>query len=265
MDKLTDKNRRFSKWAPPPRALDPFDGVLLVDKPPGPTSHDIVAAIRKRFKIKKVGHGGTLDPQATGLLVILLGTGTKLADRFIHADKIYMGTLCLGTATDSQDAQGTVVRQADYSAVTEEQVKAEMRKLTGDILQTPPMVSAIKVDGVPLYKRARKGETVERQPRLIHVYEFSLLKFYPPRADFLLRCTKGTYARTLCADIGEALGCGAHLEKLRRMESGENRVEDALSANDILKMTREELLARIIPLQKFSGVDHRPATSTTLK
>ena len=238
---------------PPPRALDPYDGVLLVDKPGGPTSHDVVDIIRRRFRLRKVGHGGTLDPQATGLLVILIGKGTKLSNAFMGVDKVYEGTLRLGIATDSQDAQGKILKEADYSAVTREQVEAEMKKFTGDILQTPPMVSAVKVSGVPLYKHARKGRTVEREARLIHIYEFTLLTFEPPRVGFSLRCTKGTYVRTLCADIGENLGCGAHLEQLRRTQSGELRIADAMPLDSVLNLTLEELCRKMIPVSRFSS------------
>jgi tRNA pseudouridine55 synthase len=238
----------------PPRPSDPFDGVLVIDKPAGPTSHDVVEAVRRTFGFKKVGHGGTLDPMATGVLVILIGRGTKLSNHFIGSDKTYRGTMLLGVSTDSHDMDGEVTGEADCSAVTRAQVEAEMEKLTGDMMQVPPMVSAVKVNGVPLYKRARKGQTVEREPRLIHVYEFSLLDFKPPRVDLLLRCTKGTYVRKLCADIGESLGCGACLERLRRTESGDLHVENAVELEEVLRMEREELLDLIIPLRRFTSV-----------
>ena len=243
---------RFGQPAAP-RPSDPYDGILLVDKPPGPTSHDIVARIRRTFRFKKVGHGGTLDPQATGLLLILVGRGTKLSSLFIGSDKTYEGTCTLGISTDSHDADGKVLREADPGSITREQVQDEMRTRTGDMMQTPPMVSAVKVDGVPLYKRARKGQTIERQPRLIHVYEFTLTDFLLPNADFLLRCTKGTYVRSLCADIGDTLGCGAHLSRLRRTVCGELKIEDATTAKDLLQLRREQLLEKIIPIRTFAG------------
>ena len=236
-----------------PRMLEPFDGVLIVDKPPGLTSHDVVVRVRKRFKFRKVGHGGTLDPLATGVLVILIGRGTKLSSRFIGSDKTYEATMRLGVATDSQDADGQVVSEADYASVTAEQLEAEMAKRTGDIMQTPPMVSAAKVDGIPLYKRARRGQTIEREPKLIHVYEFSLNDFTPPLVRFTLRCTKGTYVRTLCADIGESLGCGAHVSQLRRTLSGELGIEQALTLEQVLNKTRDELKESILPLRQFAG------------
>jgi tRNA pseudouridine55 synthase len=243
---------RPASHRPPPRPeFSPLDGILLVDKPAGPTSHDIVDRIRRHLKLPKVGHGGTLDPQATGLLIMLLGRGTRLADSFIGSDKVYEGTLRLGISTDSHDADGKITREADCTAITVEQVEAEMKKLTGDIMQTPPMVSAVKVAGVPLYKHARKWNTVERKARLIHVYEHRMVRFHPPCVDFLIRCTKGTYVRALCADVGDALGCGAHLQSLRRLQSGTYRIQDALTVDKVLALTPEEVVSHIIPFQKL--------------
>jgi tRNA pseudouridine55 synthase len=227
---------------------DPFDGILLVDKPAGPTSHDVVDTIRRRFHLKKVGHGGTLDPAATGLLIILLGRGTRLSAKFMSSDKIYEGVIRLGISTDTQDAEGTVLQEADPSGITQDQLLAEMARFRGDIYQTPPMVSAIKMKGVPLYKLARRGEEVERQPRLIHIYEMRMLEFNSPRASFVLRCTKGTYVRTICHDIGAALGCGAHLEKLRRTQSGELQVSRAITLDHLMNLQQVQLLDVVMPL-----------------
>ncbi len=240
---------------------DPFDGILLVDKPAGPTSHDLVDKIRRHFNLKKVGHGGTLDPAATGLLIILLGRGTRLSAKFMSSDKTYEGTMRLGITTDSQDADGQVIREADPSGVSLEQLQAEMAKFRGDLYQTPPMVSAIKIGGVPLYKMARRGQEVERQPRLIHLYEMRLLNFTPPRASFVLRCTKGTYVRTICHDIGEALGCGAHLEQLRRTESGELNVNRAIPLDKLLALQQVQLLDLVIPMHTFAGSSTLPPGS----
>lgn len=224
-----------------------LDGLLLVDKPAGMTSHDVVHQIRRHFGIKKVGHGGTLDPAATGLLLILLGRGTKLSSQVMSSNKTYEGVMLLGITTDSQDMDGEVTREADCATITAEQIAAEMQKRTGDIMQTPPMVSAVKKNGVPLYKLARKGVTIEREPRLIHVYNFSLRGFDPPRAQFRIKCTKGTYVRTLCHDIGEALGCGGCLESLRRTQSGSYSVESAQKLDDLMQMRRSELEPLVIP------------------
>ena len=229
-----------------PLTLGPHDGLLLVDKPSGPTSHDIVAQIRRRFRIPKVGHGGTLDPMATGLLVILLGKGTKISERVMGHDKTYEGTLRLGLETDSQDADGQVVAEKDASAVTAAQVEEQLKARLGDQLQLPPMVSAIKIKGVPLYKLARKGETVERQPKLIHVYRFELLDFTPPDARFVVECTKGTYVRTLAHDIGQSLGVGAHLVQLRRTRIGQLDVARAATLDELLASA--SLDGKVIPL-----------------
>jgi tRNA pseudouridine55 synthase len=250
-DMAAVSDQRFNRPAPP-RKMEALDGVLLVDKPAGPTSHDIVAAVRRNFGIKKVGHGGTLDPQATGLLILLLGKGTKLSSRFLGSDKIYEGRIRLGVTTNSQDADGEIVSESDWSGVTKEDLLEQMNALTGDIYQTPPMVSAVKVDGVPLYKRARKGEVVERKPRLVHIYSFKLIDFEPPQARFTVKCTKGTYVRTLCADIGEALGCGAHLDQLRRTASGTLKVADASLLDDILNWDKKTLEEHVIHMRKFA-------------
>ncbi len=234
-----------------PRPFDLWDGLLLVDKPPGMTSHDVVDRIRRNFRLRKVGHGGTLDPMATGLLVILLGRGTKLSNQIMGSDKTYEGTLRLGISTDSQDCDGQVVAERDPTAVTREALEAAMRKRVGDQMQTPPMVSAVKKDGVPLYKLARQGQTVEREARLIHVYEYRLLEFTPPTATFRLRCTKGTYVRTLVADIGEELGCGAHLSALRRTVSGPLKIEDATPLDRILAAPPAEVGGFVLPMNRF--------------
>ncbi len=236
-----------------PTRSDPYDGLLLVDKPAGLTSHDVVDRIRRHFRLRKVGHGGSLDPLATGLLIILLGRGTRLSDLLTGSDKTYEGVMRLGVSTDSHDADGAVVAERDPAGVTQEALEDQMRRHTGDLLQTPPMVSAVKKDGVPLYKLARRGQEVERQPRLIHVYRFSLLAFKPPRARFRLQCTKGTYVRSLCHEIGEALGCGAHLESLRRTRSGAYDVANATPLDDLLRLDTMGLLDRVIPFHQVAA------------
>ena len=238
-----------------PHAMDPCDGVLLIDKPQGPTSHDVVDKIRRHFRFEKVGHGGSLDPQATGLLIILVGKGTKVSSRFMTADKIYEGCLKLGSSTDSHDAEGKVTREGDASAITRERFEEGMAAFRGDIFQTPPMVSAIKKNGVPLYKLARKGETVEREARLVHIHEFVLTEFSPPLAHFRMRCTKGTYVRTICHDLGEKLGCGAHLLQLRRTQCGGFNIKDAITVAQAIEMGRENLVKKIVPLSQIP-LDH---------
>lgn len=234
--------------------FSPLDGALLVDKPVGPTSHDVVDRIRRRFQLKKVGHCGTLDPNATGLLVIVLGRGTKLSDKLMTEDKAYEGDLRLGVITDSYDADGRVVETRPVPPLTLEQLNAVAAEFVGDQMQTPPMVSAVKKDGVPLYKLARKGVEVPREPRLVHIYRFRFLAYTEPMAHFELACTKGTYVRTVAHEVGQKLGCGAHLAALRRTASGRFRVADALPLEQVLQLSPEQLAARVIPfLQLASG------------
>jgi tRNA pseudouridine55 synthase len=232
----------------PPRGPDPFDGLLLVDKCAGPTSHDVVDLVRDLFRLPKVGHGGTLDPGATGLLILLLGRATKISQQIMSTDKTYEGAFDLGVTTDTHDADGEVLQRRDATAITAEAVATEMHKWVGDVQQIPPMVSAIKKDGVALYKMARKGQEIEREPRLLHIFEFSLLRFEGQRGWFRTRCSKGTYVRTLCHDVGEGLGCGAHMRTLHRTRSGDFSVADAVRLEDLVTFTRADLLARIRPL-----------------
>ncbi len=250
----------FSSPPSAPPRQDPVDGVLLVDKPAGLTSHDVVDRIRRRFRFRKVGHGGTLDPMATGLLVLLIGRGTRLSERIMASDKAYEGVMRFGIRTDTEDVDGRVIAEADPSGVTAEAVRAAMARRVGDQMQTPPMVSAVKKDGVPLYKLARKGQTVERAARLIHIYEFALLGFEPPRARFRLACTKGTYVRTLCAEIGEELGCGAFLEVLRRTAAGRFNVADAHPLAALLDLAPPALLDLVIPVHRIDWGDEGGAT-----
>jgi tRNA pseudouridine55 synthase len=228
------------------------DGVLLVDKAEGMTSHDVVALIRRRLEIRKVGHCGTLDPIATGLLLLTLGRGTKIQDLLMSEDKEYVGTMTLGVTTNTQDREGDVVDQRAVPALQKEQVLAAFDKFRGDFYQMPPMVSAIKRDGVPLYKLARQGKVVEREPRLVHVYRYSVDKIEAPEIDFTVLCSKGFYVRTYVHDIGEALGCGAHLKNLRRSKSGRFDVENAVSVDQIKNAPREEILNKVLTLPEVS-------------
>jgi tRNA pseudouridine55 synthase len=237
----------------PMQTFGPFDGALLVDKPVGPTSHDVVEAIRRKFQIKKVGHCGSLDPNATGLLVILLGRATKLSERLMAGDKVYTGTIKFGETTTSYDADGELVSSLPVPPLSLEQLNEAAAAFGGDQMQTPPMVSAIKKDGVPLYKMARKGVEIEREPRLIHVYFFRFDRYEEPLGEFRVGCTKGTYIRSLAHDLGQNLGCGAHLLHLSRLESGAFKLADALPLAEILKLTPSELELRVIPFLKIAA------------
>ena len=229
-----------------------LNGALLIDKPAGPTSHDIVDIVRGLYRIRTVGHCGTLDPAATGLLILLLGRATKLSMKLTADDKIYEGTMELGQATDSYDAQGKVTATADVPPLDCDALNAGAEAFTGDLQQQPPMVSAVKKDGVPLYKLARKGQTVEREPKLVHIYSFKFSDYTEPVGTFRVRCTKGTYVRSLAHDLGQNLGCGAHLRTLHRTESGKFNVADALRLEQLVKLPDDELLGRVMSLLELT-------------
>jgi tRNA pseudouridine55 synthase len=233
-------------------AFDPFDGAVLIDKPAGPTSHDVVDAIRRAFRFEKTGHCGTLDPNATGLLIIVLGKGTKLSEKLMSDDKIYEGSVKFGETTDSFDAAGELVSSLPVLPMTLDEINAAAAAFQGDQMQMPPMVSAVKVKGVPLYKMARKGVEVERKARLIHVYNFRFSAYAEPIGQFRIACTKGTYVRALAHELGGKLGCGAHLATLRRVASGKFDVKDAVTFEDVLKMSSSDLQKRVIPFLKLA-------------
>ena len=231
------------RFRPDKHRLPVYDrsGVLLVNKPKDWTSHDVVAFIRSRFNAAKCGHCGTLDPAATGLLVVVLGKFTKLSQKFSGQDKVYEGTILLGTETDSQDMDGNVIRQSDWSGITEQQLREAFASFVGDIEQVPPMVSAVKKDGARLYELARKGQEIEREPKQISIYSIDVTRVALPYADFTVECSKGTYVRTLCADVGARLGCGAALYRLNRLRSGEFSLDDAVDIETIRQWTQDDL------------------------
>ena len=232
--------------------FSPLDGALLIDKPVGPTSHDVVDAIRREFQIKKAGHCGTLDPNATGLLVIVLGRGTKLSEKLMATDKVYEGALWLGETTTSYDADGEMTASMAVPRLTLDQLNEVAATFVGDQMQLPPMVSAVKKGGVPLYKLARQGIEVERKERMIHIYNFRFSKYEEPVGQFRVACTKGTYVRTLAHDFGEKVGCGGHLATLRRIASGKFDVVDALPLDQVLGLSSTELEKRVIPFLELA-------------
>ena len=229
-----------------------IDGVLLVDKSQAMTSHDVVAITRRALNTKKVGHCGTLDPLATGLLIITIGRGTKIQDLLMSEDKEYIGTLKLGEETDSQDSDGKVTKSSPVPEFTREQIDAAFAKFHGDFYQTPPMVSAIKKDGVPLYKLARQGKVVEREPRFVHVYAHEIIAIRPMEIDFRVVCSKGFYVRTYAHEIGAELGCGAHLKALRRTKSGRFSVEGAITIDELKAGPLEAVAQRVLSLPAVS-------------
>lgn len=240
-------------YPPRPKQQDAeIDGVLLIDKQPDMTSHDVVAVARKRLGTKKIGHCGTLDPMATGLLILVIGRGTKMQDLLMAEEKEYEGTLRLGTTTSTQDAEGEVKETRPVPELTQAQVEAAFAQFRGDFYQLPPMVSAIKIDGVPLYKLARKGQEVEREKRLVTVYHHQIKNIALPDIDFRVVCSKGFYVRTYCHDIGEKLGCGGHMAGLRRTRSGKFNVAGNITFDELKTLPREEILAKVLSLRDVS-------------
>ena len=229
------------------------DGVLLVDKAPGMTSHDVVAIVRRALNTRKVGHCGTLDPIATGLLIVVLGRGTKISDLLMSEDKEYVGTMTLGTTTDSQDRTGQTIESWPVPPdIDRRKIDAAFAKFHGDFYQMPPMVSAIKMGGVPLYKLARQGKTVEREARFVHVFAHEIKNVDLPDVDFRVVCSKGFYVRTYAHDIGHELGCGAHLKELRRTQSGRFDLSRAVTVDEIRTLPADELRRRILSLPEVS-------------
>jgi len=210
-----------------------MNGFLIVDKPEGITSHDVVDFIRKKFCIRKVGHAGTLDPMATGVLVLLVGKATKQFIRFENFDKEYEATLTLGSMTDTGDAQGKIIKTQRFDNISKEKVEEVFNRFIGEINQVPPMVSALKYKGNRLYALARCGIDVIRKPRKIKIYFLKLIEFNLPHIKFVVRCSKGTYIRKLGEDMGNVLGCGGHISSIRRLSVGPFNIRDAVRPQDI--------------------------------
>lgn len=235
-----------------------MNGIVIVDKPQGWTSQDVTARLRRVYATRRIGHGGTLDPMATGVLPVFVGRATRGVEFFEHAEKTYDTVLLLGRTTDTQDVTGTVLAEKTVH-LSPADIEKVLPRFRGDILQVPPMYSALKVNGKKLYELARKGQEVERQPRPITVFELTNLGFDGTRLSLRVKCSKGTYIRTLCQDIGEALGCGGCMEALRRVRAGEYGIEDAVPL--------EQLLESETPEQYLRGLDtmfaHCPAVTLT--
>lgn len=210
------------------------DGILLIDKPLGCTSFDVIRKLRRVCGFKKIGHAGTLDPFATGLLVILLGKATRCSQRLMCGRKTYEGTIRLGVETSTYDREGEVVSTTSVDGLTDEAIQTTLKTFLGDQYQDPPMFSAKKINGVPLYQLARKGQTVERVPNFITIFQCELLRYAAPDAVVKVCCSKGTYIRSLAHDLGEKLGVGGHLLELRRLQSGSFSVEQAVPLQSIL-------------------------------
>lgn len=236
--------------------MSELHGIVVVDKPAGMTSAAVVARVKRALGVRRVGHTGTLDPMATGVLPLCVGEGTKIAGYLLAADKAYEGELHLGVETDTLDAEGQVTRQDPEAAaaVGEPQLRAAVAQLVGPGQQVPPMYSAIKKDGKRLHELARSGIEVQREARAIDIASFEILSFDPPRARFAVACSKGTYVRSLVADLGRSLGCGAHLRALRRTRAGRFELPDA--------RTLEQVEAGLEPSAVISpaeAISHLPA------
>ncbi len=220
-----------------------MNGIVIVDKPQSWTSQDVTARLRRVFQTRRIGHGGTLDPMATGVLPVFVGRGTRGVEFFEHAEKTYETLLKLGITTDTEDIWGSVLTRSPVS-VTEEQVEAVLSRFRGEIMQVPPMYSALKVNGQKLCDLARKGQQVQRQPRPITIHQLTLLERGEDTLRLQVRCSKGTYIRTLCKDIGEALGCGGCMQQLRRTSAGEYTIEEAVSLEALLESENPEQFLR---------------------
>ena len=220
-----------------------MNGIVIVDKPQGWTSQDVTARLRRVFSTRRIGHGGTLDPMATGVLPVFVGRATRSVEFFEHAEKTYETVLRLGLTTDTEDITGETLTTA-VPSFTREQLEEVLESFRGDILQIPPMYSALKVNGQKLYDLARKGKTVERQPRPITIHELTLLEVGENTLRLRVRCSKGTYIRTLCKDIGEALGCGGCMEALRRVSAGEYGIAEAVPLQELLETEEPEKYLR---------------------
>lgn len=222
-----------------------MNGIVIVDKPQGWTSQDVTSRLRRVFNTRRIGHGGTLDPMATGVLPVFVGRATRGVEFFEHAEKEYEAVLRLGVLTDTEDITGTVLEKRPVN-VTEAEFLAVLPRFRGKIMQVPPMYSALKVDGKKLYDLARAGKTVERQPREIEILELNCLEFTGETARLRIKCSKGTYIRTLCKDIGEALGCGGCMEQLRRTAAGEYTIAEAVPLQALLETDCPEAHLRTV-------------------
>ena len=239
-----------------------MNGIVIVDKPQEWTSQDVTARLRRVFNTRRIGHGGTLDPMATGVLPVFVGRGTRGVEFFEHAEKTYETVLRLGLSTDTEDVWGETLEQREVS-FTEEKLQQVLEAFRGEILQVPPMYSALKVNGQKLCDLARKGKEVERQPRPITIHELTLLETTENTLRLRVRCSKGTYIRTLCKDIGEALGCGGCMQELRRVQAGEYTIAEAIPLKELVesqdpgKYLRDAGIEYVQPLQQYPDAAHK--------
>ncbi len=238
-----------------------INGILLIDKPEGISSAKAVAKVKRLLNVKKVGHAGTLDPFATGLLICCINQATKVAEKFLHGNKTYQATLRLGIETDTQDLTGNIISQTEVPEISSEQIVEVFKSFEGETEQIPPMFSAVKHQGMPLYKLARRGIVVEKPARKITIFNLEILEISLPEIRFTVKCSSGTYIRTLAADIGKKLGCGAHLIALRRIESSNFHISQAIALQDLEQavMTGDMYRKILLPSDKSPGYEPKPA------
>jgi len=241
-------------------------GILNINKPAGMTSHDVVACVRRITGQRRVGHAGTLDPMATGVLLLCLGPATRVAEYLMASDKVYRARIRLGIETDTYDAEGEITSQAATDHITRAQAERALGDLVGSLEQIPPMYSAIKHKGTPLYRLARRGQIIARQARRVEIRELKLLEWAPPKLEIEVHCSKGTYIRSLAHDLGQRLSCGAHLIGLTRMASGHFRIEQAVTLEDLEQACAKGEVARLLQpldaaLQAFPAVTVDQATA----
>lgn len=241
---------RYASCPCPPRRTAPVSGILNIDKPAGWTSHDVVARVRSLTRQKRVGHAGTLDPMATGVLLVCVGQATRVSEYLMELRKLYWARIRFGIATDTYDAEGRVTAQSDVIPSRQE-IEALLPRFTGSILQAPPPYSALKVEGEPAYRRARRGEAVEQAPRPVEIYEIRLLAWDPPDLEIEVACGRGTYIRSLANDLGQAAGSAAHLAALERRAVGHFTIEDATSMPEFEALVADDLWQqRLSPLDE---------------
>ena len=231
-----------------------WEGIVVLDKPSGPTSHDVVDLVRKKLAIRQVGHTGTLDPVASGVLVIMLGKATKLSRFLMPAEKSYTATLKLGLETDTMDVEGCVTDMKTVPDFSKEEISCALESFKGDQLQVPPMYSAKKVNGKKLYKLARAGKKVEREPSEVTIFDIGLLDYSHPELTFYVKCSKGTYLRVLCSDIGRILGCCAYMTALKRIQNGVFKLENAVGLDNFMDMGCEKIKSVILSLDKVNEI-----------
>lgn len=236
-----------------------MDGIINIFKPKGMTSHDVVKELRRILSIKKIGHTGTLDPNATGVLPVCIGKGTRISEYLLNVHKEYIGELTLGIATDTQDSDGKIISYSNKK-VGEDEIYSAFNSFIGEIEQIPPMYSALKYNGKKLYELARKGEIIERVPRKVHIYDLNIMKIHDNKVIFYVKCSRGTYIRTLCDDIGNLLGTYGYMSHLIRVGVGDFKINDSISLDYIRRLDKKDIKSILCPID--DGLSHLDSLNT---